>query len=111
MIIGRFFGWILLLIGLFILARDLIVFGSGFDLFAGLNTRHAAPIVLGELWYAIHPASLQLLQPAIQRHLHPALWDWVVQPVLLWWAWAIFLALGIVLLMLFPRRDEWSRRR
>ena len=112
MIIGRLIGWVLLLAGLLVLGRDLLVLGTGYDLFSRLDiARHNAPIVLGELWYAIHPASLQLLQPAIQRHLHPALWDWVVQPVLLWWAWAIFLALGIVLLMLFPRRDEWSRRR
>jgi hypothetical protein len=104
MIVGRLVGAILLLTGLFILIRDLILMQAGFDLFAGLGTRHAAPIVLGELWYAVHPASLQLLQPAIQRHIHPALWDMVVQPILLCWAWAIFAVLGIALLVLFRRR-------
>ena len=106
MIVGRLLGWILLLAGLFVLARDLILMQAGFDLFAGLGTRHAAPIVLGELWYAIHPASLQLLQPAIQRHIDPALWDAVVQPILLCWAWAIFGGLGVALLALFRRRGE-----
>jgi hypothetical protein len=105
MIIGRLLGWILLLAGLFILARDLILLEAGFDLFAGLGT-HGAPIVLGELWYAVHPASLQLLQPAIQRHIHPALWDSVVQPILLCWAWAIFSGLGIALLVVFRRRGN-----
>jgi hypothetical protein len=112
MIVGRIIGWVLLLVGLVILSRDLLVLGPGYDLFAWLGPQpHAAPIVLGELWYAIHPASLQLLQPAIQRHLHPALWDWVVQPVLLWWAWAIFTALGLALLVLCHRRGDRLRRR
>jgi hypothetical protein len=111
MIIGRFLGWILLLAGLFVLGRDLIVLGVGYDLFAWFDARLGAPVVLGELWYAVHPASLQLLQPAIQRHIHPALWDWVVQPVLLCWAWAVFTALGIVLLALFRRRSDRAYRR
>jgi hypothetical protein len=111
MIVGRFLGWILLLAGLFVLGRDLIVLGAGYDLFAWFETRHGAPIVLGELWYAVHPASLQLLQPAIQRHIHPALWDWVIQPILLCWAWAVFTALGIVLLALFRRRNDRAYRR
>jgi hypothetical protein len=111
MVVGRIIGWIFLLIGLFVLSRDLILLGIGYDLFAWLNTRHAAPIVLGELWYAINPASLQLLQPAIQRHIHPALWDWVVQPMLLWWAWPVFTVLGSALLLLCRRRGDRPRRR
>ena len=110
MIVGRTIGWIFLFVGLFVLGRDLILLGAGYDLFGWLQTRHSAPIVLGELWYAIHPASLQLLQPAIQRHINPALWDWVVQPMLLWWAWPIFAVPGVVLLTLFRRRGEGQRR-
>ncbi|MEM9781078.1 MAG: hypothetical protein AAF899_01250 [Pseudomonadota bacterium] len=34
-----------------------------------------APRSLGEVWFAIHPDSLQLLQPAVERHLDPVLWD------------------------------------
>jgi len=37
---------------------------------------------LGTLWTDIHSASLQTLQPAIERHVSPALWDSVVQPLL-----------------------------
>ena len=111
MIIGRLIGWVLLLAGLLVLGRDLLVLGTGYDLFSRLDiARHNAPIVLGELWYAIQPASLQLLQPAIQRHIHPALWDWIVQPLLLAWAWAILAALGFALLTFFRRRDRHRRR-
>ena len=111
MVVGRFIGWVILLVGLVILGRDLVLLGTGYDLFSSLDTRHSAPIVVGELWYAVHPASLQLLQPAIQRHINPALWDWVVQPALLWWAWPIFTALGLAFLILFRRRGDRLRRR
>jgi hypothetical protein len=30
---------------------------------------------LGEWWFRLHPDSLQLAQPAIERHVHPWLWD------------------------------------
>ena len=39
---------------------------------------------LGEWWFWLHPDSLQLLQPAIERHLSPALWDPGVQTLLEW---------------------------
>src|SRR5260370_41232114 len=98
MLIGSLIGWVLLLAGLLVLGRDLLVLGTGYDLFSRLHiARHNAPIVLGELWYAIHPASLQLLQPAIQRHIHPALWDWIVQSLLLGWALALLAPLCFAL--------------
>lgn len=37
---------------------------------------------LGEWWFWIHSGSLQVLQPAIERHVSVALWDLMVQPLL-----------------------------
>ena len=37
---------------------------------------------LGLLWSEIHTGSLQQLQPAIERHVSPTLWDGYVQPML-----------------------------
>ncbi|MGF1500460.1 MAG: hypothetical protein ACFBSD_01470 [Paracoccaceae bacterium] len=37
---------------------------------------------LGEWWYTLHPDSLQLLQPAIERHITPYLWDPVILSLL-----------------------------
>ena len=37
---------------------------------------------LGAHWFDLHPDSLQLAQPAIERHVAPVLWSGVVQPVL-----------------------------
>ncbi|MEM6973766.1 MAG: hypothetical protein AAF577_13260 [Pseudomonadota bacterium] len=34
-----------------------------------------SPLSLGEVWFAVSPTSLQLLQPAVERHLHPDVWD------------------------------------
>jgi hypothetical protein len=39
---------------------------------------------LGEWWFWLHRDSLQLLQPAIERHLSPRLWDPGVQTLLEW---------------------------
>jgi hypothetical protein len=37
---------------------------------------------LGKLWFDAHKDSLLLLQPAIERYLHPWLWGAIVQPLL-----------------------------
>ncbi|HEY7611128.1 MAG TPA: hypothetical protein VIF14_18015 [Alphaproteobacteria bacterium] len=36
----------------------------------------------GKIWFDVHKDSLLLLQPAIERYLHPWLWGGVVQPLL-----------------------------
>ncbi len=60
---------------------------------------------LGEYWYKLHPASLNTLQAAIERHVHPYLWDPVVFTVLQAPAWVFFGVLGILLYLLGrPRR-------
>lgn len=67
---------------------------------------------LGKLWFDAHKDSLLLLQPAIERYLHPWLWGAVVQPLLerppLATAGA-FGALGLALLL--PARLIRGRRR
>jgi len=103
MIVGRVIGWVLLLAGLVVLARDLI---------GWIDTRVFAPIVLGQLWFDLSAGSLNLVQAVVQRYLHPALWDPVITSVLFLWAWAVFVVLGVVFLVLFRRRNgRWRRRR
>jgi hypothetical protein len=58
----------------------------------------------GELWYALDPGSLNLLQAGIQRRLWPELWDPGLVTVLLWPAVAVLGALGLVLFLLGARR-------
>lgn len=63
-------------LGLAVLAADLVpVLRDGAPLRLG---------ALGEWWAWAHRDSLLLLQPAIERHLSPALWDPGVQTLLEW---------------------------
>jgi hypothetical protein len=68
----RIIGWVLALAGLGALIADLTAAGSG-----GLRF-HA----VGEWWFRLSPGSLQLAQPAIERHVAPFLWDPVILTVL-----------------------------
>ncbi|MEL6337753.1 MAG: hypothetical protein AAFS07_03245 [Pseudomonadota bacterium] len=91
-----------------------IVFGLlaivllGHDVLRSVQAGAWTPFAFGELWYRVHPGSLQLLQPAVERHLHPALWDPWIQGVLVGPAFAVPLVIALVLLMLArafrPRR-------
>lgn len=55
---------------------------------------------LGEVWFALHPDSFQLLQPAIERHIHPDAWDRVAEPVIFTPLVAILAGIAIVLFLL-----------
>jgi hypothetical protein len=62
---------------------------------------------LGEWWARLDRDSLQLAQPAIERHVSPFLWDPIALNVLLTPAALLFLGLGVAFLLLarFRRRD------
>ena len=95
MIVGRAIGWIVLLFGGAVLVRDVLVW---------IDTKHWAPIALGQLWYQLNRSSLNLVQAVIQRYIHPFLWDPIIVSVLLCWAFAVLMVLGALLLVLFQRR-------
>lgn len=69
----RFFAWVFLILTVVAVVFDWQAIGE-----AGEFVLRP----LGTLWNDIHSASLQTLQPAIERHVSPALWDSVVQPLL-----------------------------
>ncbi|MCL5777580.1 hypothetical protein M1105_11360 [Limibaculum sp. FT325] len=94
----RVLGVLLLIGAALVLGADVTAAlrdGAGFRLSA-----------LGEWWFALHPDSLQLLQPAVERHLSPALWDPGIQTLLEWPLAVEALVLG-ALLLLFGR--PWRR--
>jgi len=96
MIVGRVIGWIALLAGGAVFVRDLLVW---------VDTKHWAPIALGQLWYQLNRSSLNLVQAVTQRYIHPFLWDPIIVSVLLSWAFAVLMVLGVLLLVVFRRRD------
>ena len=61
---------------------------------------------LGEVGYALFKERYLLLQPAIERHLHPALWDPLVLNLTLAPASIAALLVGALLLRLGQRPKE-----
>ena len=98
-IIGRLIGWTFFLAGLAVLVRDVLVW---------INTKHWAPIALGQLWFDLNRSSLNLVQAVVQRYIHPFLWDPIIVTILLCWAFAVLMVLGVAILAL-ARRGSRSR--
>lgn len=90
-LILRLLGAVLVLAALWPLLREMTMLLHG----AG---HHFIP--LGQLWFEINPASLNMLQAGIQRRIAPWLWEDAIQPVLTWPAWPVLLALGLALIAL-----------
>jgi hypothetical protein len=96
-IIGRLIGWIVFLAGVAVLVRDALVW---------IDTKHWAPIALGQLWFELDRSSLNLVQAVVQRYINPFLWDPIIVTVLLWWAFAVLMVLGLLILALSGRRTR-----
>jgi hypothetical protein len=71
-----------------------------------VDTKHWAPIALGQLWYELNRSSLNLVQAVIQRYIHPFLWDSIIVTILLSWAFAVLMILGVLLLAVFRKRER-----
>ncbi|WP_374446868.1 hypothetical protein [Stella sp.] len=98
MILGRLLGWLLVAAAIVVVGRD-----AANAWYQGAWTFVPA----GELWYQLHPPSLQGLQPLVQSRLFafwPEVWDVAVVPVLALPAAALLGGLGLVFLLLFRRR-------
>jgi hypothetical protein len=95
MIVWRIVGWGALFAGLSVLVRDMI---------AWFDTRVWAPIAVGQLWYELDRSSLNLVQAVTQRYVSAFLWDRVIVNILLCWAFAVLIGLGVVILLLARKR-------
>lgn len=90
--IGRLLG----LLGLGLLIGDMAVWNDG------ETTRFTS---IGEWWFWAHPNSLQIAQPAIERHVAPWLWDPVIQTTLLWPLAVVILVIAGILIAI----GRWRR--
>ena len=61
---------------------------------------------VGEIWFDLDSASLNLAQAAVERHLHPLVWDPFIQWLLLAPAWVLAGIVGSVLVLIGRRRAE-----
>ena len=93
--IGRLIGWIIFLAWVSVLVRDVLVW---------IDTKHWAPLALGQLWYDLSRSSLNLVQAVVQRYISPFLWDPIIVTILLWWAFAVLMVLGLLILTLSAGR-------
>jgi beta-lactamase regulating signal transducer with metallopeptidase domain len=59
-----------------------------------------------EIWSLVHQASLQQLQPSIEKHAPPWLWDPVVTTVLDAPAVVVFGIIGAILILLGRRKKR-----
>jgi hypothetical protein len=97
----RFVGLVFLSLGFAVLASDIARSGE-------TDLRLSA---LGEWWYWLSPGSLQLLQPAVERHISPALWDPGIQTLLEWsLAAELFALAGLCFVLSAIRRDRGVSR-
>lgn len=65
---------------------------------------------LGADWYALSADTLNVTQEVIQRHVHPYVWDPVVQWILLQPTWAVFVVLSLVFYIMGWRKPKPAGR-
>src|SRR5262249_6812122 len=83
----------------------LVLLAAGFIFFIYDGAKSLADNVIrvtkvGDVWNQVHSTSLQLLQPAIERHVSEWLWDPVILSVLTAPACLVFAILGAILMLL-----------
>jgi hypothetical protein len=54
---------------------------------------------LGELWFRLHPGSLNLLQAVVERYIWPPLWDPAISSILLSPATMVLAILAVAFLL------------
>jgi hypothetical protein len=101
MAVCRLVGWLFLGAALLLIGAEIV---------RSLEAARWASLALGELWFRLDPGGINAAQAAVQRYLHPALWDPAAIALLRLPAWAAPLALA-ALLFLACRRRRFRRRR
>jgi hypothetical protein len=99
MVIGRFFGWVLLLAAGIVFVRDTA---------AWLDLHILAPLSLGGLWSNLDSGGFMSAHAAIER-VAPWLWRWALAPALALWALPVLAAVGLALLMVCRTRQRRFR--
>lgn len=94
-LVSKALGYVFLLAALAVLALELWAWRGGPG---SLSFRP-----LGQLWYSLDAASLNLTQAVIERYLLSWLWDPVLLTVLTWGAAPVFAVLAVLFLWLGRR--------
>ncbi|MFM7344020.1 MAG: hypothetical protein ACKO1J_01450 [Tagaea sp.] len=100
MIAFRVLAWLLIALAAFAAGRDALLW---------LETGSYDPLPLGQVWADLHRDSLLLVEPALVRHVHPFLWEWVAFPLLQSSAALIAAIAGGLLAILVPKPKRRRR--
>jgi hypothetical protein len=88
----RLLGFLFVAIGVIVAVLDWRAAGRTVDAFVFRD--------IGTVWFALHRESLQLAQPAVERHISVWLWQKLLQPALLLPAAPTLMLAGLALLLL-----------
>jgi hypothetical protein len=102
MVVLRFLGWLLIIFALAVLLNDI---------WRSIQVGHWMMIKSGQLWFDLDRDSLQLAQPAVERHIARWLWFPVIATILEWPAALVLGIPGLLLALLFRRRVRIGQRR
>ena len=103
MIVCRILGWILVLAALAAIA---------YEVMAAMNSDGGwRMIALGEMWFKLHPHSLNTAQAGIQRYVAPWLWEPGITTILLWPGWLVFGVPGVLAVVLCRKRRRYRLMR
>jgi hypothetical protein len=91
-LIVRIIGWLLIAVALVVLGLDFLA--------ASANETDFNMVPMGQLWFEVHPGSLNLIQALIERYVWPPLWHSGISPILQLPAAAVIAGLGVLLLLL-----------
>ena len=92
------------LVGVLILAGGFVTF-----IYDGTKSIAGGAMVftpVGQIWNNVHATSLQLLQPAVERHVAVWLWDPVILSVLTAPAWVVLGVLGCILMLIGRKKKK-----
>jgi hypothetical protein len=88
-------GWTFLVGGLLLLMRDVLV---------SIEIKHWTPITLGQLWFDLNRLSIYHFHLLVVNYVNPFLWDPMIVTILLFWAFAVLMVLGVLILAVFRAR-------
>ena len=102
MVVLRFLGWLLIILALAVLLNDA---------WHAWQVGRWSMMQAGQLWFDLDRDSLQLAQPAIERHVARWLWFPVIATILQWPAALVLGVPGVLLVLLARRRVPISKRK
>lgn len=99
MLIARIIGWVFFLTGLPLLATDVLVWN---------DTGFWSPMALGQLWQYLDYPSMTFVRGLIDIYITPYAWDPVIVGMLVCWAFAALMAIGLLIVIV---ARQGARRR